>query len=148
MELYQRFEADMKAALKSGDAVKLLVVRMIIAAIKTFEIDKNVKAPQESDILQILQRQIKQRRESIEQFKNGNRQDLADKELAELRILETYMPAQIGEAELETFVRAAIAETGASTKADTGKVMKAVMEKAKGRCDGKLVSQTVMKLLK
>lgn len=148
MELYQRIESDMKASLKSGDAARLSVIRMIIAAVKTFQIDKNVKVPQESDILQILQKQIKQRRESIEQFRNGNRQDLADKEAAELKILEAYMPEQMSEADLETLVKAAIAETGATAKADTGKVMKAVMERAKGRCDGKLVNQAVMKFLK
>lgn len=147
MELYQRLEGEMKAALKEGDQVRLSVLRMLVSDIRKFEIDKNTK-PQDGDVLQILQRQIKQRRESIEQFKNGNRQDLADKEEKELKILEAYMPAQLSNAELEALVKAVITETGAAVKADTGKVMKAVMEKAKGKCDGKAVNQIVMKYLK
>lgn len=148
MNLYEKIESDMKAALKSADTGKLSVLRMLVAAIKQFEIDKNVKAPAESDVLQILSRQIKQHRESIEQFTSGNRPDLAAKEAAELKILEAYMPAQLGEAELSDIVKAAMAETGAATKAEMGKVMKLVMEKAKGRADGKLISQLVMNMLK
>jgi uncharacterized protein len=148
MELYKKLEADMKAALKESAAEKLSVLRMLVAAVKTQQIDKNIKEPQEADVLQMLQRQIKQHRESIEQFRNGNRPDLAAKEESELKILEAYMPEQLGEGEVDALVKAAIAEIGASTKADTGKVMKAVMEKAKGRCDGKTVNQLVMKYLK
>ena len=148
MNLYERIESDMKAALKEGVAGKLSVLRMVVAAIKQFEIDKNVKAPAESDVIQILSRQIKQHKESIEQFGKGNRPDLADKEAVELKILEAYMPEQMQEEELLAIVKAAISETGASTKAETGKVMKLVMEKAKGRADGKAVNQLVMKFLK
>ena len=148
MDLYKRIENDMKAALKEGNSDKLSVLRMVVSAVKTLEIDKNIKSLQESDVLQILQRQIRERRESIEQFKSGNRQDLADKEIKELKILESYMPEQLGEAEVEALVKASILETGAATKADTGKVMKAVMEKAKGGCDGKVINQIVMKFLK
>ena len=148
MDLHERIENDMKAALKEGDAGKLSVLRMLVAAIKQFEIDKNVKSPAEADTVQIISRQIKQHRESIEQFKNGNRLDLADKEASELKILEAYMPAQLGEEDLLAIVKAAISETGATTKAETGKVMKAVMEKAKGKADGKAINQIVMKILK
>ncbi len=148
MTLYEKMESDMKSALKGGEAGKLSVLRMLVAAIRQFEIDKNVKAPAEADVLQILSRQIKQHRESIEQFNGGNRPDLAMKEAAELKILEAYMPAQLGEGELLEIVQAAVAEAGAATKADMGKVMKLVMEKAQGRADGKTINQLVMKFLK
>jgi uncharacterized protein YqeY len=148
MDLYKRIEDDMKAALKEGASDRLSVLRMVVSAVKTFQIDKNLKSAQEADVLQILQKQVKQRRESIEQFRSGNRQDLADKEAKELKILESYLPEQLGEAELEALVKAAIAETGAATKADTGKVMKAVMDKARGKADGKAINQAVMKFLK
>lgn len=148
MDLYGKIVNDMKTALKQGEAQKLSVMRMLVAAIKQFEIDKNVKSPAEGDILQIISRQIKQHRESIEQFKNGNRPDLADKEAAELKILEAYMPAQLGEEELLAIVKTAVSEAGATTKAEMGKVMKLVMEKTKGRADGKTVNQIVMKFLK
>lgn len=148
MDLYERIESDMRAALKGGDQARLLVLRMLVSAIKQFEIDENVKSPAEADVLQIIQRMIKQHKESIEQFKKGNRQDLVDKEAVELKVLEAYMPEQLGEAELEKIVKDAISETGAATKADLGKVMKAVMEKARGRCDGKTVNQLAMKFLK
>lgn len=148
MDLYERIRSDMVVALKGGDQTSLLVLRMVVSAIKQFEIDKNVKSPAEADVLQIIQRMIKQHKESIEQFKNGNRQDLVDKEAVELKVLEAYMPEQLGEAELEKIVKDAVSETGAATKADLGKVMKAVMEKARGRCDGKLINQLAMKFLK
>ena len=148
VDLYKQIEADMKSAMKEGAAEKLSVLRMLISAVRMQEIDKNMKSLQDPDVLQILQRQIKQRRESIEQFRNGNRPELAEKEEREQKILEAYMPEQLSEAEVETLVKAAIAELGAATKADTGKVMKAVMEKAKGRCDGKTVNQLVARYLK
>jgi uncharacterized protein YqeY len=148
MNLYQKIESDMRAAMKDGSAVKLSVLRMLVSAVKTLEIDKKLKELPETDIIQILQKQIKQHKDSIEQFGKGNRTDLADKELAELKVLETYLPAQMGEGEVEALVKSVIAETGATTKADTGKVMKAVMERAKGACEGKTVNQVVMRFLK
>lgn len=148
MSLYERIENDMKSALKKGDSARLSVLRMLVSSIKTFLIDKNLKSPQDADVLQLLQRQIKQRKESVEQFKKGNRQDLADKELKELEILEAYMPKQLSEEELTLIVKEAIGDLGAKTKADMGKVMKAVMEKAKGRTDGKAVNELVMRFLK
>jgi len=148
MSLFEKLENEMKAALKAGDSVKLSVMRMLISAIKMAEIQKNVKALGDSDVLQIIQRQIKQHSESIEQFKKGNRQDLVEKEAKELELLKSYMPAQIGEDELRSIIKDAVAETGASTKADMGKVMKIVMEKAKGRADGKLINSIVATFLK
>jgi len=148
MELHRRLEDDMKAALKEGDSIKLSVLRMVVSAVKTLQIEKNVKAAEETDILQILQKQVKQHRESIEQFEKGKRQDLADKEIKELKILESYMPKQLSEEEVTAIVKEAIAETGAVAKSDMGKVMKQVMDKVKGRADGKVVNQAVMRLLK
>ncbi|MCX5678186.1 MAG: GatB/YqeY domain-containing protein [Candidatus Omnitrophica bacterium] len=147
MSLYEKIESDMKAALKESNALKLSVLRMLVAAARQIQINKNSKSVTESDMLQVLQRHIKQHKESIEQFKNGNRQDLADKELSELKILETYMPEQMSEEELKSIIKAAIAESGAKTKSEMGKVMKLVMEKTKGACDGKLISQLVMESL-
>jgi uncharacterized protein YqeY len=148
MNLYQKIESDMKSAMKDGNAVKLSVLRMLVSAVRALEIDKKIKILPETEVVQVLQKQIKQRRESIEQFTKGNRTDLADKELVEMKILETYLPAQLSESEVESLVKATISETGASMKSDTGKVMKAVMEKAKGACDGKTVNQVVMRFLK
>lgn len=148
MSLYHVIENDIKAAMKGGDSVKLSVLRMLLSAVKTFAIEKNLREPADTDILQILQRQIKQHKESIDQFTKGKRQDLSDKESKELKILETYMPKQLSEEELLVIIKAAIAETGASTKADLGSVMKAVTEKVKGRSDGKVVIGLVTGLLK
>ena len=148
MDLYEKIVSDMKAALKEGAAVKLSVLRMLIAAVRQVQIDKNNKSIEGSDVLQMIRRQVKQHKESITQFTDGNRQDLADKERAELKILESYLPEQIGEEELTALVAAAITESGAKTKAEMGKIMKLVMEKTKGNCDGKLISQLVMRGLK
>lgn len=138
----------MKAALKEGNSIKLSTLRMLISAIKMFEIDKKVKAAEDGDILQILQKQVKQRKESIDQFTKGNRPDLAEKEAKELKILESYLPKQLNEEELMSIIKEAMAETGAATKSDMGKVMKAVTEKTRGRADGRTVSQLVASLLK
>jgi len=148
MGLYQTLETDMKRALKEGDAVRLSCLRMLIAAIKTAEIDRKVKNLEDPEILQLTQRQIKQHIESIAQFEKGKRQDLVDKETQELKILESYMPKQLEESEVLAIIKEAISETGAATKSDVGKVMKVVMEKVQGRADGKLINQLVQGLLK
>lgn len=148
MTLYEKIENDMKDALKRKDAVRLSVLRMLVAAVKNLEIDKKLKAAGEADVVQIIQKHIKQHKESIEQFKAGNRQDLVDKESAELVILEKYMPSQLSESQIRDIIKAAIAETGATTKAEMGKVMKIVMEKTKGQADGKIVNQLVLGMLK
>lgn len=148
MDLYKQLQEDMKSAMKAGEAVKLSVLRMLISAIKLMEIDKKLNKIEDSDVSAIIQKQIKQHKDSIEQFEKGQRRDLAEKEASELAILEKYMPEQMNEEALTMMIKDAIAESGASTKADTGKVMKLVMEKAKGRTDGKSVNQIVLKLLK
>ena len=148
MSLYERIENDMKSALKEGDAVKLSVLRMLVSAVRMLELDKNIKTLQDGDVLQVIQRHIKQHKESIEQFEKGRRNDLVEKEAGELKILELYMPKQLGEEELSAIVKEAISESGAKSKTEMGKVMKIVMEKAKGRADGKAINQMVMKFLK
>lgn len=147
MSFYANIESDMKSALKSGDTVKLSVLRMLISAVRKAQMDKGASSIEDKDVTQVLGRQIKQHRESISQFIAGNRQDLADKETAEMKILESYMPAEIAVGDLEVIVQTAIRDAEAKTKADMGKVMKLVMERTKGCCDGKQVSQIVSKSL-
>ncbi|MBU0895621.1 MAG: GatB/YqeY domain-containing protein [Candidatus Omnitrophica bacterium] len=147
MSLYEKIESDMRTALKESNALTLSVLRMLVAAIRQAQMNKNSKSVEDTDVLQMLHRHIKQHKESIVQFENGKRQDLVDKELAELRILEAYMPEQISEEELKNIVNTAISESGAKTKSDMGKVMKLVMDKTKGSSDGKIISQMVMGLL-
>ncbi len=148
MSLYERIEADLKASLKKQDSVRLSTLRMLLAAIRNLEIEKKVARLEDPDIIQTIQKQIKQRRDSIEQFGKGGRQDLVDKEAAELAILESYMPEQLKSDELVKLVEGAIAQTGAILKKDAGGVMKLVMEKVKGRADGKVVNQLVMERLR
>ncbi|MFA5143101.1 MAG: GatB/YqeY domain-containing protein [Candidatus Omnitrophota bacterium] len=148
MNLYEKLNSDARAALKTGDRLKLSVLRMALSVMKTLQIEKNIKVLDDDNTIQILQRQVKQHRESIEQFTKGARADLAEKETAELRILEGYLPKQLSEEELTVIIKAAISETGAVAKPDTGKVMKVVMEKAKGKADGKVINRLVQGLLK
>lgn len=148
MALFGRLQEEMKASLKGGDAEKLSVVRMLIAEIKTYCIDKALKEAADADVIRIVQRHIKQRKESIAQFEKGGRADLAAKEAAELKILEGYMPKQLSEAELLKAVEDAVRESGAVTKADIGKAMKLAMEKTAGRADGKAINQLILGLLK
>ena len=147
MSLYKRLEDDMRQALKAKDAVRLSVLMMLISAVKMFEIEKNIKEPEDKDVIQIVQRQVKQHRDSIDQFTKGGRMDLAVKETEELKILETYLPRQMTEDELLVIIKGVIADLGAIKKSETGRVMKAVMEKVQGGSDGKTVNQLVMKLL-
>ena len=148
MNLYEKLDSDVKIALKEGNALKVSVLRMVLSTIKTLQIEKNIKSLDDDGVIQILQRHAKQHRESIEQFGKGGRQDLVDKEKSELKILDEYLPKQMTEEELMVLVKMAITETGAVMKSDTGKVMKAVMEKAKGKADGKTINRLVGGLLK
>lgn len=148
MDLYETIDSQMKEALRGKDDVTLSVMRMLLAAVKNAEIAKKLKKLADADIVQIIQKMIKEHKESIEQFEKGNRPDLVAKEKKEMGILQKYVPAQMGESELLQIIKETIAEMGTVSKADTGKVMKAVMEKVKGKGDGKLVSQLVMSVLK
>lgn len=148
MDIYGKIESQMKDALRGKDEVTLSVMRMLMAAVKNAEIAKKVKKLEEPDVIGVVQRMIKEHKESIEQFEKGGRADLVQKEKKEMEILQKYVPPQMSEEELMGIVKATVQELGATSKADTGKLMKAVMEKVKGKADGKLVSQLVMSLLK
>jgi len=110
-------------------------------------IEKQVKELEDGDILKIISKQMKQRHDSIESFKKGGREDLVEKETKELEILKTYLPEQLSDKKVEDIVKKVIKDTGASSKADFGKVMKQVMQETKGQADGKTVSAMVQKLL-
>lgn len=140
--MIQKIQEEVKAAMKSGDKLRLETLRMILSELKKEEID-SMKPLDEEGAMKVLKRSIKRRRESIDQFKAGNRPDLVEKEEAQLKIVEAYLPQQMSQAEAEKIVMAAIAETGAKTKQDSGKVMKAVMGKYGSQIDGKTVQQIV-----
>jgi uncharacterized protein len=147
MTLSERIARDMTDAMKARDAAKLSALRMVKAALMNGEVAKG-RALEEPEAQQVLASLIKQRRDSIEQFRSGGRQDLVDKETAELGVLEVYAPRAMGAAELEQAVDAAIKETGAASPKDMGRVMKAVMAALAGQTvDGKAVNELVRKKL-
>lgn len=143
MGLKEKLDNDLVDAMRSKDALKLSVLRMAKAAIKNKEVEK--RAPlDDGQVVQVLSTLIKQRRDSIEQFTKGNRQDLADKEAEEIKIIQSYMPESLSEQELILIVDEAIRETGAKSAKDFGPVMKAVMSKVAGKgVDGNLVRTLV-----
>ena len=145
--LIEKIETDLKNALKDREEIKLSTLRMLKAAIKNKEIEKRVKSLTEQDLLEVMQKQVKQRKDSIVDFEKANRRDLVDKEKKELSILEQYLPKPLTEDELKALVKKAIDTSGAKTKAETGKVMKEVMPLIAGRADGKQVNQIVASLL-
>lgn len=122
-------------------------IRMLEAAIKNAEIDKRGQELAEADILAILQRQVKQRRESIEQFRQGGREDLAEQEALEIGIIEHYLPAQLSRDEIEARARAVIEQVGAAGPGDRGKVMGMLMRELRGEADGSIVNAVVGELL-
>lgn len=148
MSIYETLESEMKEAMKSKDIVKLSVLRMAIAAIRNTEIVKKVKKLDENDVLQVLQKMVKEHKESIYQFDKGGRTDLVKKETEELAILQRYVPKEMGEEELTAIIKTAVLESGFISKTDAGKAMKVVMEKVKGRADGKTVNKIVLSFLK
>jgi len=148
MDTYENIESQMKEALKQGDSLRLSILRMTIAAIRNAEIVKKVKRLEEADVIQVIQKIIKEHKESIAQFTSGNRPDLVDKENKELEILQKYVPKELSEEELTSIVKATIQESGLTSKTDAGKAMKIVMEKVKGKADGKIVNKIVLSLLK
>ncbi len=144
--LQEKITNDMKEAMKNKDVLKLSCLRMIIADIKNAVIAKQ-RELKDDDVIDILQKQIKQHKDSIESFKKGNRQEMADKEQKELLIIHAYLPQQLGEDEIRSIIADSIAQTTAQGVKDMGKVMAAVMPKVKGRADGKLVNKIVLELL-
>ncbi len=138
----------MKTAMKEREAgkLRLSVIRLVRGAIRQQEIDGKKELTDE-DVLGVIAKEVKSRRDSIEEFKKGNRQDLVDQNEAEIKILEGYLPEQMGEDEIRKLVAEAIEKVGATTPKDMGKVMKEIMPKTKGRADGKVVNGIVRELL-
>ena len=134
MSLKDQITEDMKSAMKAGDKDRLKVVRLMLAAIKQIEIDKRIELD-DAAVLSVLDKMVKQRRDSVEQFQNGGRQDLADIELAEIVVLDTYLPEQLSDAELDALIDEAISTSGAESIRDMGKVMGQIKSKAAGRAD-------------
>ena len=134
MALKERITDDMKAAMRSGEKERLGVIRMITAAIKQREVDERIILD-DAQVLSVLEKMIKQRKESVVQFKAGNRQDLVDKENAEITLLQGYLPAALSDTEIDALINEAVAATGAASIKDMGKVMAIIKAKAQGRVD-------------
>jgi uncharacterized protein YqeY len=134
MSLKARITEDMKAAMRAGEKDRLSCIRMLQAGIKQREVDERVQLD-DAQVLAVIDKMIKQRKESIAQFEAGNRADLVAKESAEIALLSAYLPAQLGDAELETLIREAVASAGASSMKDMGKVMAILKPKVQGRTD-------------
>ena len=146
MSLKERITEDMKASMRSGDKERLAGIRLVLAAIKQREVDERIQLD-DTQVLAVLEKMIKQRRESIAQFEAGARADLVAKESAELAVLLAYLPAQLSDAEVESAIRAAIASTGAASMKDMGKVMAAVKPQVQGRTDMGALSTRIKGLL-
>ena len=146
MSLNDRLNEDMKQAMRNQDKFRLSVIRMVRSSIKNIEIDQR-RPLDDQEVLDVLNRELKQRKDSLHEFEKAGRQDLADNLKAEIVIISEYMPQQLSEDEVKEIVQQTIHEVGASSKADMGKVMGALMPKVKGRADGKLINQLVTQLL-
>jgi uncharacterized protein len=144
--LRERLTEDMKAAMKGADKERLSTIRMAQAAIKQREVDERITLD-DAQVLVVLEKMIKQRKESIVQFEHGGRTDLAAKERAEIELLQTYMPTPLTSAELDELIRSAITESGAASIKDMGKVMGIVKGRAAGRADMGAVSARIKALL-
>ncbi len=146
MTLKSKIEADLIAAMKSHDALKLSVLRMVKTAVINKEIEQRTSLD-DAGVIGVLNSLAKKANESIEQFNAGGRSDLADKEKSELCVIKSYLPSALSDSEIEMIVDAAIKESGAVSGRDMGKVMKLVQPKVQGRSDGKFVSSMVQKKL-
>lgn len=145
--LRERLRDDLKDAMRARDATRRGTIRLVEAAIKNAEIEKRGGELSEQDIQAILQRQVKQRQDSIEQYEQAGRSDLADVERAEIAVIEAYLPQQMSRAEIEAAAREAIQKTGASGPSDRGKVMGQLMPQLRGQADGAIVNAVVSELL-
>jgi len=147
MTLLERLAQDLKAAMLARDAERLSTLRLLKSAIGYAQIEKQTDTLADADVIALVQKEAKKRRDSIEQFTAGGRPELADKERGELRVLEEFLPQPLSPAELEALVQGAIKEAGATSKKDMGAVMKLAGAKAAGRADGRTLSALVAKLL-
>jgi uncharacterized protein len=140
--LIDKIDTDLRHALKNKDIAKVSTLRFLKSALQNLTIEKR-KPLEEEDVISVIKKQVKQRKDSIESFKSGNRLDLAEKEERELEILKSYIPEEIGDSNLTCIIKDAIAQAGASSQGDLGGVMKIVMAVIKGRADGNRVSSLV-----
>jgi uncharacterized protein len=146
-DLKDRLAAEMKEALKGGQKIRLAALRLLAAAVKNREVELRREVSEE-EFLEVVGRQVKQRRESIEAYERGGREELAAREREEKGVLETYLPAQLSEEEVAALVEGIVEETSATGPADVGKVMGALMARARGRVDGKRAQSLVLKRLR
>jgi len=146
MALKERITEDMKSAMRAGEKDRLGTIRLALAAIKQREVDERVSLD-DAQVLVVLEKMIKQRKEAISQFDSGGRADLVAKETAEIAVLQGYLPARMSDAEIDALIREAIAATGATSIKDMGKVMGAVKTKAQGRADMAEVSARIKQKL-
>lgn len=142
MSLKQQLTDDMKTAMRGGDKARLAVIRLVLAAVKQREVDERIELD-DAQTLAVLEKMLKQRRDSVAQYAAAGREDLADVERAEMAVIEAYLPAKLSEAEVDALIEAAVAETGASSPRDMGKVVAAVKDKAAGRADMAAVSARI-----
>ncbi|MBN2097373.1 MAG: GatB/YqeY domain-containing protein [Candidatus Omnitrophica bacterium] len=147
MQIKQKIESDYQQALKNKDALRVSTLRMLKSAIHNREIEKAHQALSDPEILKIIAKQLAQRKDSIEQFKKGKREDLAAKESQELEILKAYLPEQLKPEEITAAIKSIIAQLPEEEQADIGKVMRAAMPELSGKADGALVSRIVSELL-
>ena len=146
MSLQEKLLEDLKAAMREHDEIRVSTLRMLRSAVSYAEIDK--RGPlDDAGVLSVIEKDAKRHRESIEAFQKGNRPELAAKEEAELRIILTYMPKQLTREEIVAAAREAIAQVGAASRSDMGKVMSVLAPRLKGKADGRLISQVVQELL-
>lgn len=146
MALKNRLEADLKDALRAGEDLRKSTLRLALAAIRNAEIDQRGELP-DPEVVRILQKEVKSRRETIAEAEQAGRPDLVEAAEAEIAILEGYLPQPLSEAELAALARAAVAEAGASSPAEMGQVMKILMPQVQGRADGAQVSRVVREIL-
>jgi hypothetical protein len=144
--LKDRITEEMKNAMRAGEKERLATIRLILSAIKQREVDERIQLD-DTQVLAVVEKMVKQRKESIAQFEAGGRADLVAKEQAEMAVLQTYLPAQISEAEIDALIAEAVASTGAASIKDMGKVMAAVKAKAQGRADMGAVSARIKQKL-
>ena len=147
MTLGERLQQEIKTAMLARDAERLNTLRMLKSAVGYVQIEKKTDALSDADFMAVVQREVKKRRDSAEQYTAGGRPELAAKETAEIAVLETFLPKPLSAEELEALVRATIQEVGATDKKQMGAVMKAVQAKVAGRADGKSISALVGRLL-
>ena len=143
MPLDETIQNEMKSAMKNKDAFRLATLRLLIADMKKTKIDKQLPKLEDAEVISILKKQAKQRQDSIEQFNKAGRTDLSEKEAGELKVIQEFLPEEISAEALAKIVEEAIAETGAASMKEMGKVMKAVLEKTQGRADNRQVSEIV-----